>query len=75
MARRPVWVAQRVAQQAQDKALREIAHELGLMVRREPAGSLALELPEAARCVLLEDPEDRVSFDLVTARGQRGPGS
>lgn len=69
-----VWVAQRVAQNAQDKALREIAHELGLMVHREPAGSLALELPEAARRVLLEDPEDRVSFELVTAQGQRLAG-
>jgi two-component system sensor histidine kinase TctE len=69
-----VWVAQRVAQSAQDKALREIAHELGLMVRLEPAGTLALELPEAARRVLLEDPEDRVSFELVSARGQRLAG-
>ena len=69
-----VWLAQRVAQHAQDKALREIAHELGLMVRREPAGGLALELPEAARRVLLEDPEDRVSFELVTAQGQRQAG-
>jgi two-component system sensor histidine kinase TctE len=69
-----VLVAQRVAQHAQDKALREIAHELGLMVRREPAGSLALELPEAARRVLLEDPEDRVSFELVNAQGRRVAG-
>ena len=69
-----VWVAQRVAQSAQDKALREIAHELGLMVRLEPAGTLALELPEAARRVLLEDPEDRVSFELVNAQGQRLAG-
>ena len=69
-----VWVAQRVAQQAQDKALREIAHELSLMVRPGPAGSLVLEVPEAARRVLLEDPEDRVSFELVNAGGQRLAG-
>ena len=69
-----VWVAQRVAQQAQDKALREIAHELSLMVRTEPARGLVLEVPEAARRVLLEDPEDRVSFELVNARGQRLAG-
>lgn len=69
-----VWVAQRVAQSAQDKALREIAHELGLMVRLDAAGTLALELPEAARRVLLEDPEDRVSFELVNAQGQRLAG-
>ena len=69
-----VLVAQRVAQSAQDKALREIAHELSLMVRREADGDLVLELPEAARRVLLEDPEDRVSFELVDAQGRRLAG-
>ena len=69
-----VLVAQRVAQSAQDKALREIAHELSLMVRREADGALVLELPEAARRVLLEDPEDRVSFELVDDQGRRLAG-
>lgn len=65
------FVAHRVAQGAQDKALLEIAHELGLMVRRSEAGELTLELPEAARRILLEDPEDRVSFELLDGQGRR----
>ena len=67
-------LAHRVAQDAQDKALREIARELALQVRRDSAGVLSLDLPEAARRVLLEDPEDRIAYELVDAQGRRAAG-
>lgn len=64
-------VAHRVAQDAQDKALLEIAHELALLVRRDESGQLKLDMPDAVRRVLFEDPEDRVSFEIVDAQGRR----
>jgi two-component system, OmpR family, sensor histidine kinase TctE len=67
-------LAHRVAQDAQDKALREIARDLALQVRRDAAGALVLDLPEAARRMLLDDPEDRIAYEVVDAQGRRVAG-
>jgi two-component system sensor histidine kinase TctE len=67
-------LANRVAQDAQDKALREIARDLALQVRRDAAGALVLDLPEAARRMLLDDPEDRIAYEVVDAQGRRVAG-
>ena len=67
-------LANRVAQDAQDKALREIARDLALQVRRDAAGALVLELPEAARRMLLDDPEDRIVYEVLDAQGRRVAG-
>lgn len=56
------------ARSAYDKALVEIARDLSLQVRAEPGGTLYLDLPEAARRVLLDDPVDTVSFQLSDYR-------
>jgi two-component system sensor histidine kinase TctE len=67
-------LANRVAQDAQDKALREIARDLALQVRRDAAGALVLELPEAARRMLLDDPEDLIVYEVLDAQGRRVAG-
>lgn len=67
-------VAHRFAQQAQDKALLEVARELALQVRLDAGAGLVLELPEAVRRVLLDDPLDRIAFELVDSAGRRVAG-
>lgn len=67
-------VARGFAQDAQDRALVEVARELGLQVRRQEAGALALDLPEALRRVLVEDPVDRIRFEVIDAQGRRIAG-
>jgi two-component system sensor histidine kinase TctE len=67
-------LAHRVAQDAQDKALREVARELAMQVRLDAAGALVLDLPEAARRMLLDDPEDRIAYEVVDVQGRRVAG-
>lgn len=68
------FLAHRVAQQAQDKALGEIAHELARMVRSDFAGELRLDLSESARRIMFEDPQDRLGFEVLDAAGRRVAG-
>ena len=63
-------VAHRFARDAQDKALAEVGRELALQVRSDGAGRLWLELPEAARRLLFEDPEDRIGYAIIDAGGR-----
>lgn len=67
-------IAFRFAQNAYDKALVEIARDLSLQVRAESAGTLYLDLPEAARRVLLDDPVDTVYFQLADYRDRMVSG-
>lgn len=60
-------VAHRFARDAQDKALAEVGRELALQVRSDAAGRPRLELPDAARRLLFEDPEDRIGYAIVDA--------
>jgi len=66
-------VALRFARDAYDRSLIEVAHELALHVRLHD-GKLALELPEAARRVLLNDPTDRIYFSIADEQGKRIAG-
>lgn len=66
-------VANAFAQRAYDKALVDVARELTLQVRAD-AGGLRLDLPESARRILLEDPHDRVYFELADRDGRRVSG-
>ena len=67
-------VAHRFARDAQDKALAEVGRELALQVRGDGPQGLRLDLPEAARRLLFEDPEDRTSYALVDAAGRTFEG-
>jgi two-component system sensor histidine kinase TctE len=57
-------LAARFSRDAYDKALIEIAHELSLQVRKNQDG-IYLDLPEVARRLLLQDPQDKIYFELV----------
>jgi two-component system sensor histidine kinase TctE len=61
-------VALNFARHAYDRSLVEIAHEIALHLRVS-GGRLALELPEPARRVLLNDPSDRVYFGITADDG------
>jgi len=52
-------LADRFSRDAYDKALIEIAHELSLQVRTNDTG-IYLDLPEVARRLLLQDPQDKI---------------
>ena len=67
-------IAYRFAQNAYDKALVEIARDISLQVRAEAGGMLYLDLPEAARRVLLDDPVDTVYFQLSDYRDRMVSG-
>ena len=58
---------------AYDKALIEIGHELSLQVSRSGA-SIALDLPEVASRLLLQDTQDTLYFELLDPKGQRIAG-
>jgi two-component system sensor histidine kinase TctE len=61
-------VALGFAREAYDRSLIEVAHEIALHVHARD-GKLALELPEAARRVLLSDPSDRIFFAILAEDG------
>lgn len=67
-------VANRMARDAHDRTLQEIARDIGLQVRADAQGGVALEMTEATRQVLLDDPQDRLSFSLVDRAGRRLAG-
>lgn len=58
---------------AYDKALVEIGHELSLQIRKSDAG-ISLDLPEVARRLLLQDPQDKIFFELLDLDGRRISG-
>ncbi|MGE0799734.1 MAG: sensor histidine kinase [Lautropia sp.] len=62
-------VANDFAQRAYDRTLVEIARELALQVRPD-GGALKLELPEAARQILLGDSQDTLYFELADREGR-----
>jgi two-component system, OmpR family, sensor histidine kinase TctE len=61
-------IALRFARDAYDRSLIEIAHEIALHLRVD-GGRLALEMPEPARRVLLNDPNDRIYFGITGTDG------
>ena len=58
---------------AYDKALVEVGHELSLQIGKNASG-IFLDLPEVARRLLLQDPQDKIFFELLDHRGQRIAG-
>lgn len=64
-------VALEFARRAYDRALVEIARDLSLHVRAGPV----LDLPDEARRILLEDPDDRVFHSLSDANGRAVSGA
>jgi two-component system sensor histidine kinase TctE len=61
-------VALNFSRKAYDRALIEVAHEIALHVRSD-GGKLELDLPDAARRVLLNDPSDRIYFSIIAQDG------
>ncbi|MFN0300374.1 MAG: sensor histidine kinase [Burkholderiales bacterium] len=62
------WVALSFAERAYDRSLVEIARDLSLHLRRQN-GRVELDLPEAARRILLTDPEDQLYFEVSADEG------
>ncbi|MGH8636218.1 MAG: sensor histidine kinase N-terminal domain-containing protein, partial [Burkholderiales bacterium] len=66
------YISYRVAlgfsREAYDRSLIEVAHEIALHVHVD-RGKLELELPDAARRVLLNDPSDRIYFSIIAEGG------
>lgn len=58
---------------AYDKALVEVGHELSLQIRQDQSG-ISLDLPEVARRLLLQDPQDKIFFELLDGNGSRIAG-
>ena len=58
---------------AYDKALIEVGHELSLQIGKNESG-IFLDLPEVARRLLLQDPQDKIFFELLDSGGQRIAG-
>lgn len=58
---------------AYDKALIEIGHELSLQIRKNESG-ISLDLPEVARRLLLQDPQDKIFFELLSTEDRRISG-
>ena len=58
---------------AYDKALIEVGHELSLQIGKNASG-IFLDLPEVARRLLLQDPQDKIFFELLDQTGQRIAG-
>src|SRR5690554_4526430 len=72
-------VALGFARAAYDRSLIEVAHEIALHLRLD-GGKLALDLPEPAYRVLLNDPVDRIYYSITSAdgvpiAGERLPGA
>jgi two-component system sensor histidine kinase TctE len=71
------YVSYRIAlgfsREAYDRSLVEVAHEVALHLRAE-GGALQLEMPEAARRVLLTDATDRIYFGIIAADGSTVAG-
>jgi two-component system sensor histidine kinase TctE len=65
------WSSWRFANLAHDRSLNELARELALHVKEEPAGTLSLQLTPAAQRVLLEDAQDRIFWHLASQDGQQ----
>lgn len=66
-------IALEFSQRAYDRALVEIARDLSLHLRRE-AGVVTLDLPEEARRILLEDPDDRIHYLVLDGNDRRVAG-
>jgi len=62
------WVALDFSRRAYDRSLIEIAHEVALHLRGI-GGRLELDMPDAARKVLLNDPDDQLYFSIMTIDG------
>ncbi|RPI46050.1 MAG: sensor histidine kinase [Betaproteobacteria bacterium] len=62
------------SRRAYDRSLIDIAHEIALHLRAS-AGGLELDMPEAARRVLLTDPSDAIYFAITAADGSLIAGS
>lgn len=58
---------------AYDKALVEVGHELSLQIRKDQSG-IFLDLPEVARRLLLQDPQDKIFFELLDNSQRRIAG-
>jgi len=69
------WVAVSFSQRAHDRTLVEIAREVSLYLRRANGGALALQMPAEARRLLLNDPVDRVYFQVAAPDGRAVAGS
>ena len=67
------WVALNLSQRAYDRTLVEVAREVALHLRGT-GNDLALDMSAGARRVLLEDPVDRIEFEVVTGDGRRIDG-
>jgi len=63
------WVALDFSRRAYDRALVEIAREVSLYLRAANGG-LTLDMPAEARRLLLNDPVDRVYFEVAAADGR-----
>lgn len=68
------WIALKFSQRANDRALVEIAREVSLHLRGVN-DNLLLDLPDAARTLLLSDDSDRVQFEIAAADGRHIEGS
>jgi len=63
------WVALDFSRRAYDRSLIEIAHEVALHLRGS-GGQLELDMPDAARKVLLNDPGDQLYFSIMATDGR-----
>jgi len=63
------WIALSSSQRAYDRSLVEIARGVSLHLRTYN-GTLALDMPDAARRVLFTDPVDAMYFQVETASGR-----
>ena len=68
-----LWTCRSLSKNAYDKALIEVGHELSLQIGKNASG-IFLDLPEVARRLLLQDPQDKIFFELLDYRGQRIAG-
>jgi two-component system sensor histidine kinase TctE len=67
------WMALNFSQRAYDRTLVEIAREVSLHLKQD-AGGLKVDMPEAARKVLLSDPSDRLFYEVIAPNGERIAG-
>ena len=67
------WITLDFSRRAYDRSLIEIAHEIALYLR-PGSGRPELDMPEAARRVLLTDPSDRIFFGVTSLDGSHVAG-